>query len=117
MVVMSNKHECPRPNHDNWDGYGGIPTEESCYKNVELFLNAADNFPEADIYPNPNGTISIEWENQKGEVYLEIGNTRFILIISQTDEKNSEMAGTNSELLTLVLPRIASFFESKDNPL
>lgn len=27
-----------------------------------------------DIYPNPNGTISIEFKTEKGNILLEIGN-------------------------------------------
>jgi hypothetical protein len=64
---------------NNWDGYGAIPIQENTKNNA---LAAADQvlqwapFP-ADIAPNPNGTISLEWETEYGTAHLEIGLTRY----------------------------------------
>ena len=62
----------------NWDGYGAYPLEvESAANAIELinFL-AVDVYSQIDqIYPNPNGTISIVWSNKfNEEVSIEIGN-------------------------------------------
>jgi hypothetical protein len=65
---------------DNWDGYGAIRPSLIAYNRVEIFLkNCPNSFIEPlgqdNIYPNPNGTISIEWENSLGGVAsLEIGD-------------------------------------------
>ena len=62
----------------NWDGYGAYPLEvESATNAIELinFL-AIEAYSQIDqIYPNPNGTISIVWNNNfNEEVSIEIGN-------------------------------------------
>lgn len=62
----------------NWDGYGAIPIPDRTRRNA---IAAADQILQwapspADIAPNPNGTISLEWETEFGTAQLEIGLTR-----------------------------------------
>ncbi len=62
----------------NWDGNGAYPLEvESAANAIELinFL-AIEAYTQIDqVYPNPNGTISIVWNNNfNEEVSIEIGN-------------------------------------------
>jgi len=63
---------------ENWDGYGALRISEETTKNsiaaVEGILRQA---PVPDISPNPNGTISLEWESTWGVAHLEIGRTKF----------------------------------------
>jgi hypothetical protein len=62
---------------ENWDGYGGIPIKESTKLHslaaLRGILLAA---PNPEITPNPNGTLSFEWETQRGVAHLEIGQTK-----------------------------------------
>lgn len=65
---------------DNWDGYGAISPTEIVIKNVKSLLSALPNqfianLTEDNIYPNPNGTITIEWANEEDEniVSIEVG--------------------------------------------
>ena len=41
----------------------------------------------SDIYPNPHGTITIEWENEKSEMLsLEIGETNYSYFIKYNNK-------------------------------
>ena len=61
---------------DNWDGHNACPPEIDCASNalllVDLLGDSIRNIKE--IYPNPNGTITFEWNNDLDEVLnVEIG--------------------------------------------
>lgn len=67
--------------NENWDGYGALPLEVKSAANA---LNVVNNFNDfliskiSEIYPNPHGTITFEFENDFDEkLLLEIGNDRF----------------------------------------
>jgi hypothetical protein len=63
---------------ENWDGYGAIrissETQQNAIKAIEMLLASA---PAPDIVPNPNGTISFEWETGQGIGHFEVGKTKF----------------------------------------
>lgn len=63
---------------EDWDGYGAIKLNEITVRNainsIDYILN---NSPLPEIFPNPNGTISLEWENTNGVAHLEIGKTKY----------------------------------------
>ena len=63
---------------DNLDGYGGIPVSANiCDKTIEV-LTESYTPPIDDVFPNPNGTITVEWENGRGEMLqLEIGKSSY----------------------------------------
>ena len=67
----------------NWDGDGALPIREETTKEDALAvlnqLEIATCAPE--ITPNPNGTLSFEWETKKGFGQLEIGRTRYSLCV------------------------------------
>ncbi len=61
---------------DNWDGYGAIRVLPICISNAQNIINYKTIICDyiQDIYANPNGTISILWENENEEsIGLEIG--------------------------------------------
>jgi len=62
----------------NWDGYGSLgikpETKENAIQGIQNVLLEA---PVPDITPNPNGTLSFEWETQNGSAHLEVGQTMF----------------------------------------
>ena len=51
---------------ENWDGYGAAPISEQTRDNALRFVNLIEaapyGLPAPEICPNPNGTISFEWE-------------------------------------------------------
>jgi hypothetical protein len=63
---------------ENWDGYGALKISQETEKNaihaIDVLLRSA---PVPDIVPNPNGTISFEWESSQGVGHFEIGKTKF----------------------------------------
>lgn len=63
---------------DDWDGYGALKiredTIEHAQKALTMLLGLA---PMPDISPNPNGTISFEWEDGEILAHLEMGSTMY----------------------------------------
>lgn len=64
---------------NDWDGYGAIrPLSECLSHALDIIGNAHISLNNlSDIYPNPNGTITIEWEQNSNEIGLELGNQEF----------------------------------------
>lgn len=68
----------------NWDGYGAEPVGPITSGNAAQALNILSyQLPMPDITPNPNGTLSLEWETGAGCAHMEIGRTQFSLYIQQ----------------------------------
>jgi len=67
----------------NWDGYGALPISVETKDNA---LNAIQNLlrvaPTPEISPNPNGTLSFEWESAEGKAHMEIGRTQYSFYVS-----------------------------------
>lgn len=62
----------------NWDGYGALPISGETKSNALTALRAfANTAPPPTVVPNPNGTLSLEWETDHGIGHLEIGKTRY----------------------------------------
>jgi len=65
-----------------WDGYGALPISQSTKYNALAALRGILGSAKApDITPNPNGTLSFEWETHQGVGHLEIGQTRLSFYI------------------------------------
>ncbi len=90
---------------DGWDGYGAIKIQKPCYEWTKMVI---ENMPEDrvySIYPNPNGTISLEWDDKN----LEIGNTKFLYVFPISsifwpifeDKKTHCVDGANVQLKVL----------------
>jgi hypothetical protein len=62
---------------ENWDGYGALHISAETIHNARRALNVLAHAPLPEITPNPNGTISFEWETESSEAHLEIGKTRY----------------------------------------
>ena len=66
----------------DWDGYGALPIHERVIKSAKYYITSLpDRFPCPDLTPDPNGTISMEWETREGIAHLELGKTRYSLYI------------------------------------
>ena len=64
----------------DWDGYGAIPSNVKTCANSISFITEVKEFKDniTEMYPNPHGTISIEWENLHQErLVVEIGEDGF----------------------------------------
>lgn len=77
--------------NQSWDGYGALPLEVKSASNAVHFINLLnDRTVEtlSDVYPTPNGTVSLVWENDANErLGLEIGNNTlsyYVKLNSQT---------------------------------
>lgn len=64
---------------DDWDGYGAIrPLSECLNHALEIISNENISLNYlTDIYPNPNGTLTLEWEQDEKEIGLEVGSREF----------------------------------------
>ena len=64
---------------DDWDGYGAIRPLSACLSHALDIIDDKEFGIEnlSDIYPNPNGTITFEWENGNKEIGLELGSQEF----------------------------------------
>ncbi|MGP1547899.1 MAG: hypothetical protein ACTTIF_03380 [Prevotella sp.] len=75
MNIVSDIRDLSLLDND-WDGYGAIKVLPRCISNAINIINAkiiSCNYIN-DIYANPNGTVSIIWENEfESNVGLEIG--------------------------------------------
>jgi len=105
---------------ENWDGYGALPIQEKTMRNA---LSAADQLltwaPIPDIAPNPNGTISMEWESETGIAFFEVGQTKYSFFIDPKDGSPIFADGSADEVLPYIglliqqtlfamLPRVAA---------
>lgn len=69
-----------------WDGYGAEPVYESCISNVMKFVEMlSDNVPSPDITPNPNGTLTLDWEKGGEFLSIEIGETKYSTFYETSD--------------------------------
>ena len=64
---------------NDWDGYGAIRPLSECLSHALDIINEEKICLNCltDIYPNPNGTISFEWEEEDKEIGLEFGSKEF----------------------------------------
>lgn len=64
--------------HADWDGYGAEEICKECIDNAKSIISALPaNVPPPDIFPNTNGTITLEWEADAGIFSIEIGKESF----------------------------------------
>lgn len=66
----------------NWDGFGALQISEDTKRNALTALSRFESIaPAPAVIPNPNGTLSFEWETEEGIGHLEIGRTRYSFYI------------------------------------
>lgn len=64
----------------DWDGYGAYSLENTSGVNsISVLEKLGEDIYQNiyDYYPNPNGTLSLEWKNNNKFLGLEIGNEEF----------------------------------------
>jgi hypothetical protein len=84
---------------NNWDGYGAIPVvNEVAQSTKQLIPMLGAYFIDrvTDIFPNPHGTITIEWENRKREkLSLEIGQNNYSYFVKFENTNPKFVNGEN----------------------
>lgn len=82
----------------NWDGYGAVkvlPEVTKTASSLISMLNSSLTDRVTDLFPNPNGTITIEWENRRKEkLSLEIGQENYSYFVKFQDKKPLLVDGT-----------------------
>ena len=85
LELVKNKIDGFLNLENNWDGYGGIPPLEAIAEKAKRFLCILNDSlinKISDVFPNPHGTITIEWENNNNEkLSLEIGENNYSYFI------------------------------------
>jgi hypothetical protein len=72
----------------NWDGYDALPINQNTAFNARSALpGLLAAAPVPDITPNPNGTLSFEWEIPTGSAHLEIGQSRISFYLIREGQK------------------------------
>jgi len=83
----------------NWDGYGALPIRDETKRNALTVLNQLEIVTCApEITPNPNGTMSFEWETDQGFGQLEIGRTRYSFCVQLHNGSPTLDSGDSSEM-------------------
>ncbi|MCP4695421.1 MAG: hypothetical protein GY862_01030 [Gammaproteobacteria bacterium] len=63
---------------ENWDSLGANNISDICIKNTrKIILGLYHSIASPEIYPNPNGTITLDWEADEQLLSIEIGDTRY----------------------------------------
>lgn len=71
---------------DDWDGFGAASIPRQISQAASSFvLSLPVHIPTPEVSPNPNGTISLEWENDFGRAHLEIGKTQYSLYFRRSE--------------------------------
>lgn len=76
---------------NNWDGYHGIPLIKNIADIASKFVAMLDGSYldlVTDIFPNPNGTITFEWEKADEEkLSLELGETNYSYFVKYSNKE------------------------------
>lgn len=116
-TVSSRQHTCNelRKLHQltkNWDNYDAEPIAKACVdKAVTLIMALPAAIPEPDITPNPNGTVTLEWEANDRIFSIELGDVEYSAFMEHTDKTDyrqgtfdGEFHAYVSQSLTAVYP-------------
>ncbi len=88
---------------DGWAGPDSLAPTQQTVNHVQVLLETHLSYlPFPDITPNENGTVSLEWFRDSGYVLLEVGLTKYGLIISNRKLGSVFRNGLVSELVPLL---------------
>jgi len=75
--VLARLHEISKLG-SNWDAYAAEPVDGTCLANARNLLTALpESIPSPEVFPNPNGTLTLDWESGDQVLSLELGAQRF----------------------------------------
>ena len=85
--------------NQSWDGYNAIPLEiDSATNAIQLIDLIGENLfcKINDYYPNPNGTITLEWTNKLNEkISVEVGNNSYSYFVNLSSKEVQFFNGQN----------------------
>lgn len=67
---------------DGWNGEGSLaPSWEALSASIALLSRMQGTVGQVELTPNESGTVSFEWETQRGYAHIEVGRTKYALTI------------------------------------
>lgn len=74
---------------DNWDDAGGVTFKKETVANARALMEFMTSraIPCPDVSPNPHGTIAMEWENDQGYAYVEVGASQLTALVKTVDRR------------------------------
>lgn len=86
---------------EKWDGYNAKEFNETVIKKTVQFINdlpkyTLANLDSDNISPNPNGTVTIQWKNDKKSLFsLDIGKSQANIFIKHSERIPEFINGIN----------------------
>lgn len=100
---------------NGWDGYGAASISDDVVNRAQsLLATILTEMPAPDLVPNPNGTISLQWESESGFLHLEIGERDYSFLLGSTGElpRGAQADGLPSQVLLSQLLSMSVIIES-----
>lgn len=67
---------------DGWNGAGSLaPSWQALSASIAFLSRMQGTVGQVELTPNESGTISFEWETQRGYAHIEVGRTKYALSI------------------------------------
>jgi hypothetical protein len=98
----------------DWDGYGALPLEKQSVLNTRKILEMMPKeFPVPDLTPNPNGTISLDWEISNIVISVEIGNSKFSAFLNDGLNGTTTHCGSfdSTNVFDLLVSMLSKYFQ------
>lgn len=83
---------------DDWDGEGAPAIPAHTIHVAEAFVAGLRGVHMPTLLPHPRGTVTIEWESERGSACLEIGRDRFSFYARPKDGVPSLLDGESGDL-------------------
>jgi len=100
-----------------WDGHGADPITPSCLTNVSAVLAALPaGTPCTEIVPNPNGTLTLDWEAGAYSVSLECGATRYSAVWGSAAGVETDEGDIRPGIPACVTEALESLFQNLPSP-
>jgi hypothetical protein len=100
-----------------WDGHGADPITPSCLTNVSTVLAALPaGTPRPEIVPNPNGTLTLDWEAGGYGVSLECGATRYSAVWESAVGMETDEGHIRAGIPAFVTDALESLFQNLPPP-
>jgi hypothetical protein len=92
-----------------WDGHGADPITLSCLTNVSTVLAALPaGTPCPEISPNPNGTLTLDWEAGGYSLSFEIGASCYSAVLESAASVETDEGDISPSIPAFVAEALAS---------
>lgn len=99
---------------DGWDGAGTLKMSEQTHAWGKQVLSLIDGQHQPELTLNENGTVTFEWDLDSLYIYLEVGATRYALLLRH-GEASEHLNGENGELAHIIPGLIVPNLEGKNS--